>query len=125
MFRVIVSDAGVMPTAALQTALDDWTSKRDKWEDDNAETGQVQIADSVTEGVPGTFRWYDIRFEQTDTKANILQKLGDKLKNKVAWYRIGYHVCPHDEASPGPCTWDDQLDWPDTASIPDYAPTFL
>lgn len=66
----------------------------------------------------------DVRFlpsgEGGDTKDNLLQKLGDKLKNKVDWYRVGYHQCTHrdGDGSSGPCDWVDSNDWPDGGSVP-------
>jgi len=68
-----------------------------------------------------------VRFTEDDTKSNLLQKLTDKLENKVAWYRVGYHACTHrdGDGSSGPCDWDDKSEWTDKdvtvpAGVPDF-----
>ena len=82
----------------------------------------------TTTGVDGGGQVYytiSVRFQQSDSKANLLQKLTDKLKQKVAWYRVGYHQCEHDEESSSPCSWTDSVEWTakDT-TIPAGVPSF-
>ena len=121
MFRVYV--APDFDQTDLQTAIDDWVAGHTKWTDDPQETGVVGERLGDLED-PSTAYWgVDIRIEKTDTKANILQKLGDKLKNKCDWYRAGYHECTHDEDPPQPCSWEDRQDWTDKdVTIPSYVP---
>lgn len=118
MFRVYV-DPGPMGGEKLVQTVDDWISKRTKWKDDTVEHGIFPVTDIET----GEQTHYqgDVRFEKTEAKDNILQKLTDKLKNKVNWYRVGYHECFHDEDDPAPCTWDASAEF---GTVPDNITEF-
>lgn len=107
MFRVFIGK-GKMSIADLETRLNDWKTNNNRWTDDS-------VAHELNEyrAIDGTLICYQmsIRFDQTDMKANLLQKLTDKLDNKVDWYRVGYHICDHDDENGSPCSWDDVVEW--------------
>lgn len=117
MFRVFVSQSDSSLTETeLQATVEDWISEYTKWD------GQSQSFEiTLSQGIPGdsdtTHYRGEFRFEKGDTKDNILQKLTDKLDNKVDWYRIGYHECYHDDT--GPCSWNDTVQ---DGSVPGYVP---
>jgi hypothetical protein len=121
MFRVYIGK-GKMSLTDLETRLNDWKTSNNQWTDDS-------IAHELNEyrDIDGNLICHQmsIRFEQTDTKANLLQKLTDKLENKVDWYRVGYHACDHDEENSSPCSWDDVVEWTaKDVTIPNSVPTF-
>lgn len=121
MFRVFVG-RGPMSVSDLEARIQTWKDEHTRWTGDSVDHTLKEYRD-----IDGTLlgHFIPIRFEQTETKANILQKLTDKLKEKVAWHRVGYHACDHDEQDATPCSWSDSAEWTakDTA-IPDGIPTF-
>lgn len=125
MFRCFIGK-GKMSQSELETRINDWVQSNGEWQDDSVAHTLTQTNADPIDG-SGTDYWrIDVRFYQTDTKANLQQKFGDKLKNKVGWYRVGYHACDHDEVgvNASDCAWQDSEDWPDTASVPSDIPTF-
>lgn len=124
MFRVYLGP-GKTAASDLETRVDEWVSQNAEWAGD-------PDSHSLTEYTPpeesaGTIYYRaDVRFEMTDAKANLLQKFEDKLKQKCAWYRVGYHECTHDETY-STCEWAavETVEW--TAkdeSIPPSIPNF-
>lgn len=123
MFRVFVG-RGPMSLDDLTTRVDDWLQQNARWEGDSV-THELSERTTNLDGGGETFHALDVRFEREDTKANLQQKFADKLTEKVAWYRVGYHSCTHDSPDGGPCSWDDSTEWTaKDATIPDGVPTF-
>jgi hypothetical protein len=123
MFRGFIS-RGKMSVDDLETRINDWVDSNAEWTDDAVD---YTLSESNTElddsGV--TYYTIDVRFLQDDTKDNIVQKFTDKLDNKVDWYRLGYHLCDHDESSGSPCSWDDSVSWTaKDVTISSGVPTF-
>lgn len=121
MFRLCVSQSG-LSQAELETRVQSWVDEHTKWEGGNTSFSvaltQGEIGNPESEYYSGRFR-----FEKTDTKDNIVQKLTDKLNNKVSWYRVGYHDCSHDEIDSITCNWGSTVEWSDKdVSIPGYVP---
>lgn len=128
MIRLVAAvdstDTPGMSLTEINTALDDWVSKHSEWVNDSQEHS-ITIANSDFDGTEyyvGTYR-----FELSDAKSNLLQKCEDKLKKKVDWYRLGYHVCDHDESDNTSCPWDDEREWTskNTSQIPTDIPNFV
>lgn len=118
MIRVIASPGG-MTLSELRTALDDWVANHSEWV---ADVEEHQITDAPFDD----YRAGTYRFKNTDAKSNLLQKCEDKLKNNLHWFRLGYHVCDHDEPPFDNCPWDDKREWSDKDhSIPPEVPDFL
>ena len=125
MFRCFIG-RGSMSTTDLETRIDDWVSNNPEWIDDPVDHTLSERTTKL-DGSGETYYGVDVRFTEDDTKSNLLQKFEDKLKDKVAWYRVGYHACTHrdGDGSSGPCDWDDKTEW--TAkdqSIPSGVPDF-
>jgi hypothetical protein len=85
---------GSMSVSDLETRVNDWVASNPEWAESSSDH---RLSETTSED--GSVTWYQtlVRFTEDDTKANLLQKLTDKLKDKVAYYRVGHHVCPHDE----------------------------
>ena len=47
------------------------------------------------------------RFEMTTDANTLLADLETSLQGEVAWYRLKYHSCSHDETSGVGCSWDE------------------
>lgn len=124
MLRVVTSSGG-MTLAEINDAMDTWVANHSEWAEDAAEHHIVE-ANTFGEGAGTDYYTGDFRFHLEDAKDNLLQKCGDKLRNKVEWYRLGYHQCDHDEADTLGCSWDDEREWTATdATIPTAVPDFL
>lgn len=122
MFRVFVGH-GPMALSDLETRINDWVASNPDWTQDTVDHTLTE-RNTKSDATGETYYGVDVRFTEDDTKANLLQKLEDKLKDKVAWYRVGYHACGHD-GSGGICAWGDSTEW--TAKdviIPSGVPTF-
>jgi len=117
---------GKMSISDLETRINDWVSSNPEWVDDPVDHTLTE-RNTAIDGSGETYYAIDVRFTEDETKDNLLQKFADKLKNKVSWYRVGYHACTHREGdgSSGPCSWDDKTEWTaKDVSIPSSVPTF-
>lgn len=122
MFRCFIGRGG-MSVSDLETRIDDWIQSNPEWDGDNVPHA---LTERTTDG-GATYHAVDVRFIPDETKANLTQKFTDKLVDKVAWYRVGYHACTHREGdgSSGPCSWDDSTEWAaKDVTIPSGVPTF-
>lgn len=125
MFRVFIGRGG-MSLSELQTAIDDWVASNGEWTEDTVEHTLTERTTAI-DGTGEMYHGIDVRFLPENSKDNLLQKVTDKVENKVDWYRVGYHACTHREGdgSSGPCSWDDWEDWTDKdVSIPSGVPSF-
>lgn len=115
MFRCYIG-RGKMSATDLETRINDWVSKNNNWTNDRTEHSLRTIHD-------GEYYLINVRFHEDDTKTNILQKFEDKLKDKVSWYRVGYHVCDHDSTTGDGCSFIDLTEWTaKDVTIPDDIP---
>lgn len=123
MFRCFIG-AGPMSITDLETRINNWVSNNDEWTEDMTDYTLSEV-NTEMDGSGATYYSIDVRFNQSDTKANILQKFTDKLKDKVDWYRVGYHTCEHDEQNASPCSWQDMTEWTaKDVTIPSGVPNF-
>lgn len=132
MFRAFVG-RGSMSLTDLETRISDWVASNGEWTNDTVSHSLVE-QNTAIDGSGTTYHAVDVRFVLTNTKSNLLQKFEDKLQNKVAWYRVGYHACTHrdGDGSSGSCSFDPNDDpeataaqWTDTnvtipAGVPDF-----
>lgn len=123
MFRCFIGK-GPMSESDLETRINDWVASNGEWTDDNT----PHTLDIETTGVDNSGTQYyaiDVRFLPDNSKSNILQKFTDKLKDKVDWYRVGYHPCTKrdGDGSSGPCEWTDKTEWTaKDVSVPEGVP---
>lgn len=125
MFRCYIGQ-GKMSTTDLETRINDWVESNGEWEADSVEH-TLRQRNTEIDGSGTDYYAIDVRFLPNQSKANLLQKFTDKLENKVAWYRVGYHACTHREGdgSSGLCDWDDSAEWiAKGVSVPTGVPTF-
>lgn len=104
MIRVLMEE----PKGNAENAVDNWVSNHNEWQDDPVDHTLVE----ATTGVDGTGTTYvrgDYRFFQDGPKTDLLDDLESKLQSFQGglWYRVGYHVCDHDEDNGTPCSWTD------------------
>lgn len=109
MFRVYVG-AGSIAITDLESRINDWVASNPEWESD-AVSHTLTEHNTELDGTGEAYYHVDVRFIEEETKANLLQKLTDKIVNKVAWFRVGYHNCTHDENNHEPCLWGDSEEW--------------
>lgn len=125
MFRCFIG-LGKMSIEDLETRINDWVASNSEWESDSV-PHTLSERNTATDGSGETYYGIDVRFLPDDDKANLQQKFTDKLKQKVDWYRVGYHEFSHREGdgSTGPCDWQDSAEWTakDT-TIPNGVPAF-
>lgn len=113
-----------MSITDLETEINDWVDSNAEWENDTA-PHELMERNTEIDGGGQTYYAIDVRFLLDNGKDNLQQKFTDKLVNKVAWYRVGYHECAHDDENGGPCSWDDSVEWTEKdVSIPTGVPTF-
>lgn len=123
MFRCHIGKGG-MSVSDLETRIDDWVQSNAEWADDLDEHTIIEYNTEI-DGSGDTYHSIPVRFLQEDTKDNLLQKFTDKVKDKIAWYRVGYHECSHDKDNSSPCEWQDKVEWTDKdVTIPDGVPDF-
>lgn len=123
MFRANVGIGGIS-VSDLESRINDWITSNPDWEQDTVDHTLTE-RNTKLDGTGETYYSVSVRLREDDTKSNLLQKLADKLKDKVGWYRVAYHSCMHDQDNPAPCSWNDVVEWTakDT-TIPSGVPTY-
>lgn len=83
-------------------------------------------SETQVDGSGTTYYQVTVRFHKDQSKDNLLQKFTDKLKDKVDWYRVGYHDCiGHDTDTEHHCGCDDKTDWTaKDVTIPSGVPNY-
>lgn len=107
MFQIAIG-RGKMSVSDLEAAMNDWVQAHAEWDGQPATFSEWN---TELDGSGATYYATQARFIMDDTKDNLVQKATDKLKNKVAWYRLHYHVCDHDEDDRAACPWTDRREW--------------
>lgn len=108
----IAPDSG-MSEVDVQAAIDDWVSKRTKWSESPATEVRRLNAGADPDNPGSEYFGFTARFElSSDGKDNLLQKVSDKFKQKVAWFGLAYHECDHDDDRSG-CVWGERWEWAD------------
>lgn len=64
---------------------------------------------TLTTPIDGGAPYYsgDLAFAWSEDKNIIMDQLTGYLDAYCEWWRLGYHVCSHDEENPTPCAWED------------------
>lgn len=122
MFRCFIG-VGEMSISDLEARINDWVANNHEWPDDSVPHTLAEYNTAV-DGTGEAYHGVNVRFLKDDTKDNLLQKFTGKLKDKVAWYRVGYHECTHNQTDATPCEWNDKTEWSNKdVTIPGDIPT--
>lgn len=111
------------PRGEAETAVNEWVQNHPEWTDDPvAHVFREQATPNGTSHVYGNYF-----FEQSVGVTTLLDRLEDRLANVQGglWYRIGYHVCDHDDQDreTSDCAWDPARTRED-GGVPADIPTF-
>lgn len=98
------------PKGDAETAVNNWVENHNEWTDDPVDHTLAEV-NTELDGSGTTYVRGDYRFVQDSTATDLLDDLEQRLGNLQGglWYRIGYHVCEHDEDNPGACSFDDSM----------------
>lgn len=109
--------------------VDQINDRVQNWVDNHTEWSEDPISHAVVERQagwpvdPGTvYLTGDFRFMPEDDKTALLDDAEAALQGNVSWYRLGYHVCDHDEDGQGGCSWGTTREYGD---IPTDIPEIL
>lgn len=123
MFRAYIG-RGPMSVSDLEARIGDWVDSNAEWTEDNT-PHTLSERNTELDGSGKVYYGISVRFTKDDAKDNLMQKFMDKLKEKVAWVRVGYHDCSHDTENPGDCSWQDMVEWTaKNTTIPSGIPDF-
>jgi hypothetical protein len=111
-----------VPKDNAESAIDNWVQNHTEWTVEPQEHSMVETNTepdgSGTDYIIGIYSFYQ------DTPAtDLLDDLESRLSSMQGglWYRVGYHVCDHDEDYPGDCSWEEVRE---NGQIPSDFPTF-
>jgi hypothetical protein len=122
MFRVFMQDTRPQYSLALAQAwIDDWIADEDTWTGDPI-THEIRPGNTEIDGSGTDYFGGDFRFEKTNSEGNIASNFASFVGVFTTWHRLGYHLCPHDEANGGSCSWDSQYE---DGSVPSDIPEFV
>jgi hypothetical protein len=116
------------PKGDAENAIDDWVQNHNEWTDGpqthTFEETNTEVDGSGTQYVLGVYRFY-----QDTPETDLLDRLEDRLSSLQGglWYRIGYHVCDHDEdqENKAGCDWTaPNSDIRESTGVPSDIPTF-
>lgn len=98
------------PKGDAETAVNNWVENHNEWTDDPVDHTLAEV-NTELDGSGTTYVRGDYRFVQDSTATDLLDDLEQRLGNLQGglWYRIGYHVCEHDEDNPGACSFGDSM----------------
>jgi hypothetical protein len=92
----------------IRQAVNDWVA--DHTEVLKTERSELSLdGEEILDGDPLVYGFH--RFAYSDSKQALLDELESTLQQYVAWYRLKYHACPHDEADPDHCSTDQVLEY--------------
>lgn len=107
------------PKGNAHNAVDNWVRNFTAWKGKPAHNTLTEVTEGGTTYLRG-----DYRFRLNDEKTALLDTLEHRLQRFQGglWYRVGYHVCNHDEADSRKhaCMWQSTREHGD---IPDDVPT--
>jgi hypothetical protein len=85
------------PKGNAESAVDNWVQNHTEWDNDPVAHELIETTTDVG-GEGTTYARGDYRFLQEGTATALLDDLESRLQSFQGglWYRIGYHVCPHD-----------------------------
>jgi len=85
--------------------LETWLTNMQSWDADEVTNTAPTERDPLADGASPYYSG-DLAFAWSEDRAVIEDQLSQYAAAYCDWYRLGYHVCTHDEDEPQPCTWD-------------------
>jgi len=119
MFRVVAQKPSDITLTVANQLVDKWLANNTAWTEDPV-PHELSLVDDPLTDAPVHFRG-DLRFEASDDKRALLDRIETDLSGVVSWYRVGYHRCSHDEDNAQPCSWDEGVEF---GTVPRGVPTF-
>lgn len=117
MIRLVAEEPPDYSVEEIRTAVEDWVNRYSE----TLTTERLTV--TKQEGGTGTVyllgQW---RFAWAEDATVMLDDLESSLQTYVAWYRLGYHQCDHDETDRGGCSWDREREY---GTVPDDIPDFV
>jgi len=118
MIRIYAEGPKNVKRDEVRLPVGKWAGQHKRWSDDPSKSPmQVDLTPSGVGYAVGNYRFYT-----TDDKVVLITDVADRLQNVVSWYRIGYHLCDHDEDLSTGCSWDDTAEY---GPVPDEIPSLL
>jgi len=118
MVRIMIEP----PKGNAESAVDNWVQNYNKWDADPVDHTHAET-NTKLDGSGVRYVRADYRFIQDTPATTMLDRLERRLKSFQGglWYRIGYHVCDHDESDRDECSWDDIRE---SGTVPSEIPQF-
>lgn len=103
------------PVKKANSIFQNWIGNHREWVEDGA-------SHKVRTSPDNNYLMGTSRFKHTDKKVILLDTIENRFRPHVDWYRIGYHVCDHDnEENRTECEWEDRREYTAPGvTIPDY-----
>jgi len=104
----------------VENVIDNWVQNHNTW--DGESVSQPLTNAPVGANGDGEYLLGSYRFTQDSTATDLLDDIEIQLSalQGEVWYRIGYHQCPHDEANPQDCSWEQTRE---NGTVPDSIPS--
>lgn len=104
------------PIGEADQAVNQWVQNHNEWADDPVSHSLTETTAEI-DGPGTTYVRGDYRFYQDTPATSLLDDLETRLQGLQGgvWYRIGYHVCPHDDPDTRDSVtkdWTAQIDTP-------------
>lgn len=106
----------------IRQQVNDWVESHVEWLQDTEEHRISRAWTDVDTSVGVEYLEGNFRFTLDDDKTTLLDDAEANLQPYVAWYRLGYHSCDHDENAQAGCSWDEEREY---GTIPPGVPDFL
>lgn len=114
MIRLLTESPAGLTVEEVNAEVQMWVDSHAEWFADSVshEVIEVRVGD-ISDDLLGTvYLRGDFRFEwDAQTATELLDSLEAQLMGSVAWWRIGYHSCHHDESNPQGCAWDQEREF--------------
>lgn len=110
------------PKGGADTAVDNWVSNHNEWTSNPVDHSLTETNAEI-DGSGTTYVRGDYQFIQEETVTSLLDDLENNLQSIQSglWYRIGYHVCTHDESDGTGCSWENTRE---NGTVPSDIPDF-
>lgn len=106
--------------AAYHDWLSSFLTNLQPWESDEVTNSVSDAPASPIDENDEDYYRVELAFDWSEDKAHILDNLSLYADSYCDWYRLGYHVCTHDEDDPTPCEFEELRE---NGAVPDHIPS--